>query len=32
MFEGRTLPVGTDRRFSDSFAVESAYHIYKISL
>ncbi|MGP3917544.1 hypothetical protein [Nonomuraea sp. 10N515B] len=30
LFEGRTVPVGADGQFTDSFDTESTYHIYKI--
>jgi hypothetical protein len=32
LFEGRSLPVDGRGRFSDSFAHESAYHVYKVKL
>jgi hypothetical protein len=31
MFEGRTLPISASRQFTDSFAADYAYHIYKIT-
>ncbi|MEV4176195.1 hypothetical protein [Nonomuraea sp. NPDC049709] len=32
LFEGRTVPIDGSGRFSDSFAAEHSYHIYKIPL
>lgn len=32
LFEDRTLPIGADGRFTDSFATEGTYHIYKIRI
>ena len=32
MFENRTLPVTADGRFTDTFATESTYHVYRVRL
>jgi hypothetical protein len=31
LFEGRTVPIGADRRMTDSFDEDYSYHIYKIT-
>ena len=30
--ENRTITVGANRTFTDTFAAESTYHVYKVSL